>query len=124
MGKGLALQFKKAFPGMFRDYVRACRAGEVAPGRIHVVETRRPHGPKFVMNFPTKRHWRDSSRMEDIEAGLQALVNEVERRGIRSLAVPALGSGLGGLPWPEVRLRIERAFRATEGVRVLVFEPL
>jgi O-acetyl-ADP-ribose deacetylase (regulator of RNase III) len=124
MGKGLALQFKNAFPDVFKNYARACRAGEVAPGQIHVVETRRPHGPKIVMNFPTKRHWREPSRMEDIEAGLEALVREVERRDIRSLAIPALGSGLEGLPWSEVRPRIERAFQATKGIRILVFEPL
>jgi O-acetyl-ADP-ribose deacetylase (regulator of RNase III) len=123
MGKGLALQFKKAFPDAFRAYQGACRARELAPGRMHVVDTTRAGGPKYVIHFPTKRHWRDPSRLEDIEAGLDALVQEVRDRGIRSIAVPALGCGLGGLDWADVRPLIEDALGPLESVRLLVFEP-
>ncbi len=122
MGKGLAAQFKTRFPAVFRDYVRACKAGDVRPGRMHVVETG-SSAPRFVINFPTKRHWRESSRLEDIESGLQALGDEVKARRIRSIAVPALGCGLGGLAWDDVAPRIERTFAALKNVRALLFEP-
>jgi O-acetyl-ADP-ribose deacetylase (regulator of RNase III) len=75
------------------------------------------------VNFPTKRHWRGKSRIEDIDSGLAALVAEVERLGIRSIAIPPLGCGLGGLEWSEVRPRIERAFAQLPSVEVLIFEP-
>jgi hypothetical protein len=80
-------------------------------------------GPKFIVNFPTKRHWRGQSRMGDIEAGLQSLVKEIRDRGIRSIAIPPLGSGLGGLDWAQVRPRIEKALGSLENVAVVVFEP-
>jgi O-acetyl-ADP-ribose deacetylase (regulator of RNase III) len=79
--------------------------------------------PRFVINFPTKRHWRGKSRIEDIESGLEALVQEVRTRGIRSIAIPPLGAGLGGLDWPTVRERIEDAMAELPDVRVIVFEP-
>jgi len=89
---------------------------------MFVVETRRLLNPRYVINFPTKRHWRDKSRMRDIEAGLFALAEVIGRRGIRSIAVPALGAGLGGLDWATVRDRID-AHLAPLNVRVIVFEP-
>jgi len=123
MGRGIALQFKKAFPENFEAYRAACEREAVQPGRMFVFETGKLHGPRYIINFPTKRHWRGKSRMEDIEAGLAALVEEVRDHGIRSIAIPPLGSGLGGLDWREVRRRIEEAFTALPEVRVLVFEP-
>lgn len=123
MGRGIALQFKNAFPDNFREYVAACRRDEVKPGRMGVFETREASGPRYIINFPTKRHWRGKSRIEDIDAGLKALVAEVQTRGIRSIAIPPLGSGLGGLNWSEVRPRIERAFGNLPQVEVLLFEP-
>lgn len=124
MGRGIALQFKDAFPENFRIYRDACQRGDVQPGRMLVVETGRLTNPQYVINFPTKRHWRGKSRITDIESGLEALVGEVSRRKIRSIAIPPLGSGLGGLDWAEVRLRIERAMRTIDDVRVIVFEPM
>lgn len=97
MGKGIALQFKKTFPENFKAYEAACRREEVKPGRMFVFETGQMFNPRYIINFPTKRHWRDKSRYEDIESGLKALVREVRQRKIRSIAVPPLGSGLGGL---------------------------
>jgi O-acetyl-ADP-ribose deacetylase (regulator of RNase III) len=110
MGKGIALQFKKAFPENFEAYARACRAGEVRPGRMFVFATNSTTNPKYIINFPTKRRWREKSQLEDIEAGLVALVDELRRLNVSSVAIPPLGCGLGGLDWREVRPRIEQAF--------------
>lgn len=124
MGKGIALQFKQAYPDDFKAYARACRAGEVKPGRMFIYETGLLMNPKYVINFPTKRHWRGPSRIEDIEAGLDALARDVERLGIRSIAVPPLGCGHGGLDWDVVRPMIVRAFERLPDVRVLLYAPL
>jgi len=123
MGRGIALQFKRAFPENFKAYAAACRRGEVEPGRMLVFETGELTPPRYIVNFPTKRHWRGKSRIEDIERGLAALVAEVKERGIRSIAVPPLGAGLGGLEWEVVRRRIEEALGELAGVQVTVFEP-
>lgn len=123
MGRGIAAQFKRAFPGNFAAYAAACKRGEVRPGRMLTVPTGELVGPRYVINFPTKRHWRGKSRMEDIEHGLVALVEEVRRLGLRSIAIPPLGCGLGGLDWEQVRPRIEQAFAALSHVRVLLYEP-
>jgi O-acetyl-ADP-ribose deacetylase (regulator of RNase III) len=123
MGRGIALQFKNAYPENFRAYEAACQRGELQPGRMLVFETGQLTNPKYIINFPTKRHWRGKSRMEDIDAGLTVLVDEIRTRRIRSIAIPPLGSGLGGLDWRDVRPRIEAALHALENVRVIVFEP-
>ena len=123
MGAGIALQFRKAWPENFQAYAAACRNGEVQPGRMFIFETRQLAPPRYIVNFPTKRHWRSSSRMEDIDAGLGALAAEIRRLGLDSIAVPPLGAGLGGLPWNEVRGRIERTLGALSDLRVVVFEP-
>jgi O-acetyl-ADP-ribose deacetylase (regulator of RNase III) len=123
MGRGLALQFRRAFPENSAAYQAACGRGEVRAGEMFVYPLPGAERPRFIINFPTKQHWRAPSRMEDIEAGLAALVEEVRRRGIRSVAVPPLGCGLGGLDWAEVRPRIEEAFAALPDVRVLLYEP-
>ena len=123
MGRGVALQFKKAFPENFKAYSKACKMGEVEPGRMFVHEMERLDWPKYIINFPTKRHWRGKSRMADIESGLVALVGEIQSRQIRSIALPPLGSGLGGLAWADVRERIEAALTELDDVQVVVFEP-
>jgi O-acetyl-ADP-ribose deacetylase (regulator of RNase III) len=123
MGRGIALQFKNDFPENFKAYEAACAREEVQPGRMFVFETRMLTNPKFIINFPTKRHWRGKSRLEDIESGLKALVEEVRTRGIRSIAIPPLGSGLGGLNWADVRQRIVAAFEGLDDTQVIVFEP-
>ena len=122
MGRGVALQFKKAFPENFKAYSRACKQGKVEPGRMFITE--RLDNPKYIINFPTKRHWRGKSRLGDIESGLHALADEIREREIQSIALPPLGSGLGGLHWPHVRSRIESALKDVAlDVRVIVFEP-
>lgn len=124
MGRGIALQFKNAFPENFEAYKLRCRGGEVRPGKMFVFELQQAAGPRYIINFPTKRHWRAKSRMVDIEAGLQALAEEIRARGIRSVAVPPLGSGLGGLAWPKVRARIRAALENLPEVEIAVFEPV
>jgi len=123
MGRGIALQFKEKFPANFKAYAAACTRNEVQPGRMFVFETGLLGNPKYIVNFPTKRHWRGKSRIEDIETGLEALVGEIRKCGIRSIAVPPLGSGLGGLDWRLVRPRIEAALSTLGGVRAVIFEP-
>ena len=123
MGRGIALQFKKAFPENFRAYADACGRGEVRPGRMFVFETGGLTNPRYIVNFPTKRHWRGNSRIEDIEAGLADLTRLIRERGICSIAIPPLGSGLGGLEWGAVRQRIEEALRGFNDLRIVVFEP-
>ena len=124
MGKGIALQFKEAFPAMFRDYAMACKAGDVRLGKMHVFDLGGLAGDRrWIINFPTKGHWRERSRLTDIEAGLEDLVDTVRRLGIRSIAIPPLGCGNGGLNWADVRPRIEAAFTNLPDVNVLLFEP-
>jgi O-acetyl-ADP-ribose deacetylase (regulator of RNase III) len=123
MGKGIALQFKRAFPENYAFYRSACERGEVQPGRMLVFETGWIGPPRSIINFPTKRDWRAPSRLEDIERGLAALVEEITTRGIRSIAIPPLGCGNGGLDWQEVRPRIESALLGLEGVDILLYEP-
>jgi O-acetyl-ADP-ribose deacetylase (regulator of RNase III) len=123
MGKGIALQFKKAFPENFAAYEKACKAGDVKLGSMFVVPVRELTGTKYIINFPTKAHWRADSKIESIESGLKALIEEVKSRGITSIAIPPLGCGNGGLQWSKVRPLIERAFADLPEVRVLLFEP-
>jgi O-acetyl-ADP-ribose deacetylase (regulator of RNase III) len=123
MGKGIALQFKQAFPANFQEYEAACKAHEVVPGRMLIHDNGRLAHPHYIINFPTKRHWKAKSRLEDIRSGLQALVEDVQRLGIRSIAIPPLGCGLGGLDWAAVQPLIEEAFVALPEVRVLLFPP-
>ena len=123
MGRGIALQYKKAFPGNFKAYASACKREEVRPGRMFTFETGQLTHPHYIINFPTKRHWRARSRIEDIEAGLADLVREIQERNIRSIAIPPLGSGLGKLDWAAVRERIEEILGECPDVRVTVFEP-
>jgi O-acetyl-ADP-ribose deacetylase (regulator of RNase III) len=123
MGKGIALHFKQAYPELLPVYEQLCKQGRLMPGRMQVLPTNRVVGPRFVINFPTKRHWKDKSKLADIEAGLLALVQEVRAHGIRRIALPALGCGNGGLDWSEVRPRIEAAFAALPEVDVLLYPP-
>lgn len=123
MGAGIALEFKRRFPAMFHAYRNACDAGEVRPGQMHIFALTGDGNPRYIINFPTKRHWRDRSRLEDVRSGLPALVEEVQRLGIHSIAVPALGCGHGGLDWKQVRPLIESAFTDAPEVHVLLFRP-
>jgi O-acetyl-ADP-ribose deacetylase (regulator of RNase III) len=123
MGRGIALQFRKAFPGNFKAYEEACKRKNLQPGRMFVFSTGELTNPRYIINFPTKRHWKGKSQLADIESGLIALVAEIRRLGIRSVAIPPLGCGQGGLDWAEVRPRIEQALADVPDVRVLLFSP-
>ena len=123
MGKGIALQFKQAYPANFEAYRKAVALRDVQPGRMFVFETGLLTNPRIIVNFPTKRHWRGGSRIEDIDAGLQDLARGIVTRGIRSIAVPPLGCGNGGLNWGDVRPRILAALAPLSNVRALVFSP-
>lgn len=123
MGKGIALQFKQAFPDNFRQYERACRVKEVQPGKMFTVSTGKLLNPRYIINFPTKRHWKGRSRIEDIQSGLEALIAEVKRLDVRSIGIPPLGCGNGGLEWSEVKPLIESAFAELPDLQVLLFTP-
>jgi O-acetyl-ADP-ribose deacetylase (regulator of RNase III) len=123
MGKGLALQFKKAFPANCKAYEAAAKAGRIVIGEVFVFEAGGIVMPRYIINFPTKRHWRSPSKLEYIDAGLEDLVRVIADRKIRSIAIPPLGAGLGGLSWSDVGPRIERALASLPDLEVLLFEP-
>ncbi len=122
MGKGLALQFKRAFPANFKDYAAACKAEEVVVGQIFAHRTGMLQ-PRFILNVPTKRHWRQPSRLDDVRAGVRALFDTVRTLEISSVAIPPLGCGAGGLDWAQVRPLIVAEAEAAPHLRVLLFDP-
>lgn len=123
MGKGIALQFKRAYPAMFKDYASAAKRGDLAIGRMHLWHTGQLDGPKVLINFPTKRHWRGGSRLADIEAGLNDLVRVIREEQIRSIAVPPLGCGHGGLDWADVEPLIRAKLAPLEEIDVRIYPP-
>lgn len=122
MGKGIALQFKRAYPDMFKEYERAAKQGDVQLGRMFVYPTGKLT-PRYIINFPTKKHWRARSRLSDIRSGLADLVRVVRALDVRSIAVPPLGCGSGGLDWREVRPVIVEALEALRDVDVRIYAP-
>lgn len=122
MGRGVALQFKRVYPDNFKAYAEECDEGQLKPGSMFVFETGLLR-PRFIINFPTKKHWRGKSRLSYIETGLQSLVEEIKKRGIRSIAVPPLGCGEGGLDWQDVRNQMEAAFAELDDVEIAIFKP-
>ncbi len=124
MGKGVALQFRQAYPEMYRAYQKACNAHDVQLGQVQAFDLGGlAGGPRWIINFPTKDHWKAKSRLKDIETGLADLTATVQRLGIRSIALPSLGCGNGGLDWSDVLPRIKRAFSTLPDVEVLVYPP-
>lgn len=124
MGKGIALQFRLAYPDMFKSYADACRAGLVKLGHVDVYDLGGlVTGPRWIFNFPTKGHWRSRSKLADIHSGLDGLIDVVKRLGVRSIAVPPLGCGNGGLDWSDVRPMIESAFAKVPEIEVLLYPP-
>lgn len=122
MGKGIALQFKQAFPDVFKQYTKDCKNGLVEIGKMHIVQVEGLAAPKYVINFPTKEHWRNPSKLEYIQEGLQDLVRVVQDLKITSIALPPLGCGNGGLDWHVVRPVIIEAFQSSS-VEVHLYEP-
>lgn len=119
MGKGVALEFKNRYPLMFDDYKSRCDQGKVKPGQPYLWED----DSAQILNFPTKRHWKDNSLLQDIEDGLKHLASSYEQMGIQSIAMPALGCGLGGLKWSEVQSLIVKYFGSIPDLDVYVYEP-
>lgn len=122
MGKGIALQFKRAYPAMFHEYEAAAKAGKLSPGQVQVWESDQLDGPRYIINFPTKRHWRGPSKLEYVERGLDDLARVIAELGIKSIAVPPLGCGNGGLDWAVVRPLIVRKLEGLHA-EVLLFSP-
>lgn len=123
MGRGVALQFKKKFPENYKVYAAACKQDEVVPGKMFVSRNEDMFGPDWIINFPTKRHWRQKSRIEDIETGLDSLVKVIEEKQIKSIALPPLGSGLGGLDWQQVKALIVSKLNHLTSVEIRIYEP-
>jgi len=123
MGRGVALQFRKAFPENFKAYADACARKELKPGTMFVHDLGTFTNPRYIINFPTKEHWKGKSQLTFIDSGLKALVREITGRGIKSIALPPLGCGLGGLKWKDVYPRIEKALKGIPDIKALVFEP-
>ncbi|PVZ68823.1 type II toxin-antitoxin system antitoxin DNA ADP-ribosyl glycohydrolase DarG [Pelagibaculum spongiae] len=123
MGKGIALQFKKKWPDNFKAYARACKDEQVHLGKMFVFDLGGLATPRYIINFPTKGHWRSASQLADIESGLADLVEQIQKIGIRSIAIPPLGCGNGGLDWQVVKPLIIKYFSAIDAVEVRVFEP-
>ncbi len=123
MGKGIALMFKERFPENCTAYEAACKAGEVEVGHLFVTPGVELDGPRWIINFPTKKHWRNPTKPEWIHSGLEALKEFIQDKTIRSIAIPPLGCGNGGLDWNDVRPMIETALGVLDGVEVVVYEP-
>ncbi len=123
MGKGLALQFKKAFPANCKAYEAAAKSSAVEIGKMFVFEAGGIVLPRYIVNFPTKKHWRSPSKLEYIELGLRDLVKVIHERRIGSIAIPPLGAGLGGLAWRDVRPLIERGLVAVAHAEVWCSSP-
>lgn len=124
MGKGIALQFRETFPENYKFYQKACKQGNVQIGKMLVFDNGQFVSPRYIINFPTKGHWRERSKIEDVEAGLVDLQNVIRRYGIKSIAVPPLGCGSGGLDWNIVRPLIVDSLSQFEDVKILIYEPV
>lgn len=124
MGKGIALMFKEHFPKNMEAYAKACKAGEVQTGKMFVTETAELTSPKWIVNFPTKQHWRANSKLEWIIDGLQDLRQFIVENKIKSIAIPPLGAGNGGLNWEIVRPQIESALADLDEVEIWIYEPI
>ena len=124
MGKGIALQFRETFPENYKAYQKACKQGKVQIGKMLVNDNGQFINPRYIINFPTKRHWREPSRVEDIKAGLVDLQSIIRAYEITSIAVPSLGCGNGGLDWKIVRPLIVNALNQFDAVKILIYEPV
>lgn len=123
MGKGIALQFKNKWPDNFKAYEAACKHKQVNVGAMFVYDSGGLLKPNYIINFPTKDHWKGKSKIEYIQSGLQDLVTQIKRLGIKSIALPPLGCGNGGLDWNVVKPLIESAFVQLPEIEVRLFEP-
>lgn len=124
MGKGIALQFKDQYPNNFAAYHAACKAKQVEVGKMFVFEEQPMIGDKkIIINFPTKKDWKHKSKIEYVESGLKDLAKVIEERRIKSIAMPPLGCGNGGLDWGGVKVLIEKYLSGLTDVDIIVYEP-
>ena len=123
MGRGIAFQFKQIYPDNFKEYKRACDKGEVQLGKMFVYSLETLFNPKYIINFPTKNHWKEKSNIKYIESGLIALKDIIKKYKIKSIAIPPLGCGLGGLYWNEVKTLIKTTFSDIKDVDFIIYEP-
>ena len=124
MGKGIALLFKQRFPENYHAYAAACSAGKVRVGEMFITAGGELNGPRWIIKFPTKQHWRQPSQLEWVRDGLLSLKEVIREKNIKSIALPALGCGNGGLDWAVVRPLIETSLADLPGVEILLFEPV
>jgi len=126
MGKGVALEFKNRWPANFRAYKKLCDAKALAPGQMFIFDTKdlfASEGPRFLVNFPTKAHWRSKSKLSYVADGLDALAEKIKYHNIKSIAIPPLGCGNGGLDWSDVKPLIETKLGELDGVDIIIFPP-
>jgi O-acetyl-ADP-ribose deacetylase (regulator of RNase III) len=123
MGKGIALMFKERFPKNYQEYLVASKSGAVQIGKMFVSATDELSGPKWVINFPTKKHWRNPSKIEWVREGLEALKEVIREKRITSIAIPPLGCGNGGLNWSNVRPLIQEYLNDLTDVEIIIYEP-
>jgi O-acetyl-ADP-ribose deacetylase (regulator of RNase III) len=123
MGKGIALMFKERFTDNYRQYAAACKAGDVRTGHMFITQPAELDGPRWIVNFPTKQHWRSPSQLAWVVEGLQDLRQFLIENNVQSIAIPPLGAGNGGLDWELVKPEIERALGDLPNIDIIVFEP-
>lgn len=124
MGKGIALMFKERFPKNMLEYVKACKLNEVVIGKMFITETNELISPRWIVNFPTKQHWRNPSELSWVKEGLIDLRKFILSNNVKSIAIPPLGAGNGGLNWEEVKPLIEKTLSDIEGCNIVIFEPI
>lgn len=123
MGKGIALQFKERFPMNFKIYANACKKGEMQVGKMLVVKENTLNGEKLIINFPTKTEWFKKSQYSYIEDGLKDLAKVIEEYNIKSIAIPPLGCGNGGLKWEKVKPMMDKYLGQLSNVTIQIYEP-
>ncbi len=126
MGKGVALEFKRRWPENYKQYKKICNAGELSPGKMFVFDNGdmfSEENPRYLINFPTKKHWREKSRLSYIEDGLDDFVVQLSKYNIKSVALPPLGCGNGGLPWEEVKSLMELKLSDIKDIEFFIYQP-
>ena len=118
MGAGLAKQFKEKFPGLAESYWNYCRKGMIKPGILHLYTI---NSDLRVLNFPTKNHWKDPSKMEYVELGLNKFIDSYNNKGINSIAFPLLGAGLGGLDKEFIQNYMIEKLNPLEGIDIEIY---
>jgi len=123
MGAGLAKRFANFYPEMEAEYKTACNEGKLAPGKIFVWVIDTYDELLYIFNLPTKEHWKDPSKMEYIRKGIAELIRTMDKHEVHSVAIPALGCGLGGLNWDDVSKEIVKQFQRKPDKTVWLYPP-